>query len=168
MPKAVSANTDLQWNQRQKMENLANLWPQSDDRIWLNHTWKVSPPSVEFHCINMLPLCYLHSYVLTTSNICQNHHNRWMCEKFARCKFFQLKSEKVIHTQCKILHKIFVMRQLLLHIYTLSSVKFLDLKLRLCKKITNGQKVQKVENEENWFFAITSSKMVKNDFIKSI
>ena len=32
--------------------------------------------------------------------------------------------------------------------------------------LTSGQKFQKVENEENWFFAITSSKLAINWFCK--
>ena len=37
-----------------------------------------------------------------------------------------------------------------------------------CSWNTKGQKFQKVENDENRFFAITSSKLFKIDFVKGI
>ena len=49
-----------------------------------------------------------------------------------KCKNFGMEREKLLYTQqCEILHMV------LSQIYELSSVKFLGLKLQLCKRITN-------------------------------
>ena len=55
--------------------------------------------------------------------------------KLAKCKIFQLKHKKtalLVSKQCKILYTVLSQDNFCLE-FALSSVKFLDLKLRLCK-----------------------------------
>ena len=52
-------------------------------------------------------------------------------KNLAKCKNFQMEHEKLLYTQCEILHTV------LSQIYELPSVKFLGLKLQLCQKIRN-------------------------------
>ena len=73
--------------------------------------------------------------MVTTPDICHNQRNRWLCKNIpAGVKFFNRNAENCSTHSGELYTQFCRRKQLLSRIYALSSVKFLGLKSRMCKK----------------------------------